>query len=128
MVKFHSYLPRGAQTAARRILCATYKNEVVSIHIPVSIDDLYYQLYWYGTDVQIILDLNAQEVSDIIQVRIVDLPQEKHHAFGTFPTKEEVAEINQTFKEDHKDCVWPFSDFYNEYRVFHQIALGLTKK
>ena len=112
----------------QNILCATYKNETVNVYIPVSIDDLYYQLYWSGTDVQIIFNADAEEITEMIKIQIVDLGEEKHHAFGTKPTKEDVEEINKTFKEDHKDCVWPFSDLYNEYRAFHQIALGLSKR
>ncbi len=103
----------------QNLLCATYKDETVNVYIPVSLDDLYYQLYWYGTDVKIKLDLDAEEIEDIIQINIVDTTP---HAFGTFPTKEEIAAINQTFEADHEGCI------YTEYKLFHQIKLGLNKK
>ena len=109
----------------QNLLCATYKDETVNIYVPVSLEDLYYQLYWYGTDLHISIDLDAEDISDLIKITIVEVTK---HDFGTLPTKDEVAAINQTYKQDHSNCTLPFVDVYNEFRLFHQIKLGLSKK
>ena len=93
------------------LLYATYKSDVVNFYIPVSLDDVYFQLYWYGRDVKI----SASE----FDFEIVNVTE---HPVGTSPTPEEVEEINKTFIEEHKDCV------IKEYRVFNQVKLGLTKE
>lgn len=104
----------------QNILCATHKDDVVNIYIPVSYQDLYYQLYWYGTDVKISLDLEAEEIEDIISFEVLDV--EPKHAFGTLPTKAEIEEINKTFPAQHENTM------FTEFKLFHQIKLGLLKK
>ena len=94
------------------IMYATYSKDGVNAYIPVSIEDVYYQLYWYGYDVQV----NA-ETYDINLVKL-----ETKHDFGTNPTKADVAEINKTFEETHKDFA------ITTYRAFNDLKLTLLKK
>ena len=112
------------ETAVRviqSIAYSTYKENAVNIYIPVSLDDAYYQLYWYGVDVKINLSLD-------VGVPLIEfdtsIPQ---HDFGTKPTKEDIDKINETFKEDHKDCELPGFNVYDSYRGFNQVKLTLTK-
>lgn len=103
------------------IVFTTYKDNTVNGYVPVSIDDAYYQLYWYGVDVKINLSLD-------VGVPLIEfdtsIPQ---HDFGTKPTKEDIDKINETFKEDHKDCELPGFNVYDSYRGFNQVKLTLTK-
>ena len=87
------------------------KNRNVEISIPVSIDDVYYQLYWYGKDVRI----NFEQ----FEVEIVDVTA---HDLGTHPKPEEVEQINQTFAQEHQGCM------FTSFRDFNQVKMGLIKK
>ena len=95
------------------LLIATYGKEEVNAYVPVSIDDVYYQLYWYGYDIKVIMDGENFNI---------DLVEVYPHAFGTTPTKEDVDEINKTFAADHQGAQ------YTTYRAFNQLKLTLIKK
>ena len=103
----------------QNLLCATYKDNTFNVYIPVSVQDLYYQLYWYGTDLKIKFDPAAEDIADILSFDIVET---EAHPFGTLPTKAQIDKINETFKAEHESCM------FTEYKLFHQIKLGLTKK
>ena len=130
------------------IFYATYKSEKVFIYIPVSFDDIYYQLYWYGYDVQIsgieaLADLlpylipgdddsegesesESEESSESEEEPSIDsfvkVVEVEKHTFGTHPTKEQVEEINKTFNETHKDLI------FKTFRDYYSVQLGLGKK
>ena len=93
------------------IVYATYSTGEVNLYIPVSMDDVYYQLYWYGYDVQI----NETDYT-------VNLVNVTKHDFGTVPTSEDVASINQTFAQDHEGLM------YKTYRAFNDLKLTLILK
>ena len=94
------------------LLIATYAKEEVNAYIPVSMDDVYYQLYWYGYDIQIV---SGEENFDIELVPVTK------HDFGTTPTKEDVEEINKTFPAEHQGMQ------FTTYRAFNQLKLTLIK-
>ena len=89
-----------------KFLYATISSESVEINIPVSLEDLAFQLYWYGYDINI-LDFSF----DI-------LPDDQHHEIGTHPTKDDVENINKTYKDSH----------LISYRDFYNLKMGLNKK
>lgn len=93
------------------LLYVTYKDEKVNIYIPVSFTDVYYQLYWYGTDIKIDIENFDFEIVDVEQ-----------HPLGSHPTKEEIEAMQEQFKADHEGCM------YTTYRDFNQVTLGLIKK
>ena len=98
-------------TLVQSLLYTTYKDNTVNMYIPVSIDDVYYQLYWYGKDVRI----NFEQ----FEIEIVDVTA---HALGTHPKPEEVEQINQTFAQEHQGCM------FTSFRDFNQVKMGLIKK
>lgn len=93
------------------LLYATYSSDGVNCYIPVSLDDVYYQLYWYGYDVQI--------NKETYEIKLVDVTK---HDFGTNPTKDDVDAINETFKTDHAGLA------FTTYRAFNDLKLTLLKK
>ena len=58
------------------LLYTTYKDSTVNMYIPVSGDDVYYQLYWYGKDIKIDLQNISFDVVDV-----------EAHPIGTQPTQ-----------------------------------------
>lgn len=84
------------------IMYANHKGELVTVYIPVSVEDLGFQLYWYGID---LFDPLA--------------PAPASHPVGTHPTNDEINQINETFPTDHDNKV---------YRDWHTLAMGLAKK
>ncbi len=96
------------------LLYVTYKEDKLNFYVPVSLADVYYQLYWYGIDIKMSLD----------DFEIVDVTP---HPVGSKPTKEEIAVINETFEADHEGCFF-FTEALNQYRCFNQVTLGLVKK
>lgn len=122
---------------------ATYKGSTLNFYIPVSFEDVYYQLYWYGYDVQISIPELFSEGDDSIDSGLeptsayhlmaedeeedestpgIVIVETTQHQLGTHPTKEEVEEINKTFIETHKDL------YFKTYRDFNNLEMGLLKK
>ena len=93
------------------IIYATYLKTDINFYVPVSADDAYYQLYWYGYDIQI--------NEETYEMNIVNTPK---HEFGSSPTKEEVAAINENFASEHAGMT------YTSYRSFNVLKLTLMKK
>ena len=91
-----------------KLLYSTINEKQINISVPVSFEDLMYQLYWYGTDIYI--DSESLHIDDVTE-----------HKAGTHPTDEEIAAINADpkYKEHHGDS--PFRDF-------HVLTLGLLKE
>ncbi len=83
-----------------KIIYSETDGGAIYLSIPVSLDDLVYQLYWYGFDLD-----NFADVTE--------------HKVGTHPTSEQVAEINKTYPASHGDRL---------YRDFHCLSLALKKQ
>lgn len=105
------------QGLIENLLYTTHDKNMVNVYVPVSLNDAYYQLYWYGTDVKVSIDFSSE---DPIKFEIVEL--ETKHEYGTLPTASDVELINQTFANEHEHCL------YTEFKQFHQVKLGLQKR
>ena len=90
-----------------KIFYSEIDSKCIYLYIPVSLDDLLFQLYWYGIDFY-------YDSSDEMHLRITEGKET-----GTHPTKEEVDEINKTYPAEHKN---------SKYRDFHTLSLSLTKE
>ena len=93
------------------VIYTTYATNEVNMYVPVSMEDLYYQLYWYGYDIKI-----NEETYD------VNIANVTPHDAGTIPTADDVAEINKTFIVDHVGMK------FTTYRAFNVLKLTLIKK
>ena len=105
------------------VLIATYKGEKIDVTVPVSLNDLMFQLYWYGFDI-----FDPTE----------EYPLEKHEK-GTHPTEEDIKKINETFNSDerllkhydldalvkYKAALVPAPVL--EYRDFNQLTMTLSR-
>ena len=107
------------EEVAEMVFVATITSNFVNFYLPVSVKDLKYQLYWYGYDFSIdkILEemLSESEETDIEPTASPD----GQHDLGSHPTKEDVAKINEHYKDSHNG---------EEFRDFHVLKLGLTKQ
>ncbi|MCR5505778.1 MAG: hypothetical protein K6F07_02155 [Bacilli bacterium] len=82
----------------------------VALYIPVSVDDLKFQLYWYGFDVR--YEGTGDE-------RHIVLKDSTPHPVSTHPTADEVKEVNKTYPADHEGTY---------FRDYHTLTLKLTKQ
>lgn len=89
------------QTA--KFVYSTISETTLVFNIPVSIEDLQYQLYWYGLD---LTNLDAELVE---------------HEVGSHPSEEEIKYINE-------DLDYPSSHDGKNFRDYHTLSLALTKK
>ena len=107
------------EEVAEMVFVASITANFVNFYLPVSVKDLKYQLYWYGYDFSIdkIFEemLSESEETDIEPTASPD----GQHDLGSHPTKEDVAKINEHYKDSHNG---------EEFRDFHVLKLGLTKK
>ena len=89
------------QTA--KFVYSTISKTTLVFNIPVSMDDLFYQLYWYGLDLN---DIEAEITA---------------HPAGSHPTAEDIRYINEElhYSETHDD---------KTFRDYHTLSLSLTKK
>lgn len=111
----------------QKLLYATYKDNLVNIYIPVSVEDALFQLYWYGIDIQF-KHSDPADPDSPSHLEVVYMEGEDVHDFGTNPTQEDVDKINLTYPDNH--AVFEELDFFEihaEYRNFHQVKMGLTK-
>ena len=81
----------------------TISKTTLVFNLPVSMDDLVFQLYWYG------LDLSN-----------IQVPSEEHDV-GTHPTAEDIKHINE-------DLNYPATHDNKNFRDYHTLSLALTKK
>lgn len=89
------------QTA--KFVYTTINASTLTFNIPVSLNDLQFQLYWYGLDLS-----NLDATIDA-------------HDVGTHPTQEDIKKINEELKyADNHDG--------KSFRDYHTLSLGLTKK
>jgi len=106
------------QTITDNFFVASINATLVNFYLPVSMDDLSYQLYWYGYDLNIsnIFDsITSDEENTEDPIASVD----GVHPVGSHPTKEDIDKINEHYPDAHNG---------NLYRDFHVLKLGLTKK
>ena len=106
-----------------KVVYTTYSGNSLTLNIPVSFSDVFYQLYWYGID----FDYNETD-----KIFTKESPYGKHEV-GTHPTEEDVKNINQTFGADHqalKDYLEVDSSELNlsSYRDYHTLGMGLLKQ
>ena len=106
------------QTITDGIFVANITGNVVNFYLPVSFEDLRYQLYWYGYDLSgenimaAIMD-DEEEVED--PIASVD----GKHSLDVHPTKEQIAAINEHYPASHDG---------EQFRDYHVLKLGLLKK
>jgi len=88
------------------LVFATIKPDQAVFNIPTSLNDLTYQLYWYGYDI----NFSEFEFTEVTP-----------HQHGTHPTTEDIEYINNTlnYAKTHGD---------KPYRDFHQLSMALNKK
>ena len=94
------------------IFVASITPTLVNFYIPVSFEDLTFQLYWYGYDLNIAKMLEEESSADPLAT------PEGAHPIGSHPTQADIDLINQHYSNDHTGV----------YRDFHVLKLGLTKK
>ena len=111
----------GHKESVQKLLYATYKKDMVNVYVPVSIEDAVYQLYWYGVDLQIYYT-DPNDVTTL-EIGIEDVTV---HEFGTEPTADEIAAINQTYEAKHN--AMEIINCSTTFRSFHQLKMGLAKK
>ena len=110
--------PELTPDVIEKVVYTTYLSNVVTLNIPVGIEDLLFQLYWYGIDFEYVNDV----------VEMVQLPEEKHHEPGTHPTDADVELINQTYKADHQTLFDNLQLTISAYRDYYTLGMGLAKK
>lgn len=105
------------QSITDAIFVANITDTVVNFYLPVSFDDLRYQLYWYGWDLNVENILAAFTGEDETEdpIASVDGP----HSLDVHPTKEEIDAINEHYPDAHDGEL---------FRDYHVLKLGLTKK
>jgi hypothetical protein len=83
------------------IVYSEIDDKSIFLTIPVSMDDFFFQLYWYGVD-------------------FANFDNEpKEHDVNTHPTAEEIAEINKTYPDTHDG---------KKYRDYHVFSIALLKE
>ena len=124
-------IPDFTPEQIEKVLFTTYTTNIVTCYIPVSINDLFYQLYWYG------YDLNVDENDEVVINELVIPEEEKAYRLpGMHPSSTDVEKINLTFASDHAklqekiDSLGFPNDLLNlsKYRDFNTVAMGLAKK
>lgn len=100
-----------------KIVYTKYAKDMVTMYIPVSEQDIIFQLYWYGIDIT----YNETDGLDFDTT----LPA---HPVGSHPTKEEVAEINQTYGAAHTELSNVLGIDLSSYRDYYTLAMGLIKQ
>lgn len=106
-----------------KLIYTTYNGNVLTLNIPVSQNDILYQLYWYGIDLAYNEEQGLYTTESSYGV----------HEIGTHPTAEDVTKINETYKDDHAQVAELFAtlDFdisFNSYRDYHTLGMGLLKQ
>ena len=97
---------------AEYIFYSTMSNTSLNIHIPVSMDDLLLQFYWYGYDFYI------EELT--LKIDMVEA-----HEKGTHPTEKDIEEINNSAQYQAKHPENSLNS--RKFRDYHCISLSLLK-
>lgn len=92
------------------IFYSSIDTKSIYMTIPVSMNDLMFQIYWYGYDIY---------VDDTIHID--HLPETQRHYLGSHPTTEEVAYINAdpTYKAHHPETT---------FKDYHTLTVSLLKE
>ena len=98
------------------IIYTTYGGGVITMNIPVAEEDAIFQLYWYG------FDIYMDEEGIHINKDLVG------HEPGTHPTADDVAEINKTYGDTHKELGDLIGVDLSSYRDYYTLAMGLIKQ
>ena len=105
------------QTITDALFTANVSNNIVNFYLPVSIEDLRYQVYWYG------YDLSGENIAAAIAGdEDIDDPiasVDGQHSIDVHPTKEQIDAINEHYPNTHDGDL---------FRDFHVLKLGLIKK
>ena len=117
----------------------------IYLRVPVSLEDLVYQLYWYGEDFTILIDppklddlfdeststiesasyesyseeASSEEISSQEATSSSAASEPVAHEIGSLPTQEDVDEINKTYPLTHNGA---------KYRAFYTISFSLTRQ
>ena len=89
-----------------KFIYSEINSKQINIYVPVSMEDLQLQLFWYGLDI-VYDDQGTPTFSDAVE-----------HKIGTHPTSAEIEEINQTYPDNHDG---------KKYRDYHTLTLPLLK-
>lgn len=89
------------------VVQAEINKSSVKFTIPVSVNDILFQLYWYGYD---------------FRIYSLELVEVEKHPHGTHPTKEDIDKINETYPSEHE-----ILGFSTKYRDFHDLTMELKK-
>ena len=106
------------QTITDAIFVASISSTAVNFYLPVSLEDLRYQLYWFGYDLSGDNIAAAISGDEDIKDPIV-LPDDQHHPLDVHPTKADIDKINETYPDSHDGEL---------FRDYHVLKLGLLKK
>ena len=99
------------------IMTATYDGKVINVTVPVSLNDLMFQLYWYGFDIFDPFNEN--------------IPQHEHN---DHPSEDDVRKINETYNSGliphyDLDALFKYETMKQiEYRDYHTLTMGLSKE
>ena len=99
------------------IFAASISSTTVNFYLPVSFDDLRFQLYWYGWD------LSAENIGKAIasdeEIEDPIASVDGQHPLNVHPTKEQIDAINEHYPDSHDGEL---------FRDYHVLKLGLIKK
>ena len=112
--------PEITPDKVEKIVYTTYLDNKVTLYIPVGGEDLFYQLYWYG------IDINTDTEGKIV---FNDSPYGVHDE-GTHPTAEDVKAINEThnYAAVHETFFKNLELSGGAYRDYYTLAMGLLKQ
>lgn len=110
------------------ILYATVSSSSIDILVPVSFDDLFFQLYWYGYRIASIEDVF--DPTNILEENPDFIPLFENNKPGTHPSKEAIEAI-KTYQEkrskEKPEGYQENEDMFIKYRDFHTLNMGLKK-
>jgi len=113
-----------------KIMYATYSDDTINVIVPVSLQDLLFQIYWYGYRIA-----GLKSITNPVDLHNEN-PYIQHHDIGTHPTSEEVKTIQEYQKSreerykagDISEEDYETGEFiYNSYHDYHTLTMGLTK-
>ena len=111
-----------------KILYATVNNNEINVTVPVSLKDLYYQLYWYGYRIGSLIEavdpVNLYEEDPLFESVLAG------NKPGTHPSKEAISSIvkyqknrTATKPENYMET----EAIFDNYHDFHTLNMGLKK-
>ena len=101
------------QEITELLFVANIDKTTVNFYLPVSLNDLALQLYWYGYDLETDKLFDEDSDGDHLSTK------EGAHEVGTHPTQDDIDRINTHYPTDHDGAL---------FRDYHVLQLGLTKQ